>query len=83
MLGTFITEWDEGRLICNKLLATKESAQMCAERLAELAIDLGFDGWLVYSSLNFPKLNLNLSWTRLKNLHHVITCIFFYVYEST
>ncbi|KAJ6325046.1 hypothetical protein OIU76_012185 [Salix suchowensis] len=47
VLGTFITEWDEGRLICNKLLATKESAQMCAERLAELAIDLGFDGWLI------------------------------------
>ncbi|KAJ6311959.1 hypothetical protein OIU77_013664 [Salix suchowensis] len=76
VLGTFITEWDEGRLICNKLLATKESAQMCAERLAELAIDLGFDGWLVYSSLNFPKLNMNLSWTRLKNFHHVISIIF-------
>lgn len=76
VLGTFITEWDEGRLICNKLLATKESAQMYAERLAELAIDLGFDGWLVYSLLKFRMLNLNLSWTRLNNSHRVISITF-------
>ncbi|XP_028060273.1 uncharacterized protein LOC114263894 [Camellia sinensis] len=30
----------------NKLLATKESAHMYAERLTELATALGFDGWL-------------------------------------
>ena len=47
MLGTFITEWDEGRATCAVLLSTKESAQMYAERLAELAVKLGFDGWLV------------------------------------
>ncbi|OVA02794.1 Glycoside hydrolase [Macleaya cordata] len=47
VLGTFITEWDEGRLICNQLLATKASAQMYAERLTELAVALGFDGWLI------------------------------------
>ncbi|KAK9283155.1 hypothetical protein L1049_011386 [Liquidambar formosana] len=47
VLGTFITEWDEGRVICNSLLSTKESAQMYAERLAELAVALGFDGWLI------------------------------------
>ncbi|XP_019101169.1 PREDICTED: cytosolic endo-beta-N-acetylglucosaminidase 2 isoform X2 [Camelina sativa] len=29
------------------MLATKESAQMYAERLAELAAALGFDGWLI------------------------------------
>eukprot|EP01018_Ginkgo_biloba_P000094 Gb_18481 [translate_table: standard] len=46
VLGTFITEWDEGKTICKTLLASKESAQMYAERLAELAIQLGFDGWL-------------------------------------
>ncbi|KAF3772883.1 Cytosolic endo-beta-N-acetylglucosaminidase 2 [Nymphaea thermarum] len=50
-LGTFITEWDEGRVVCNTLLATKESARMYAERLAELAQRLGFDGWLE----DFPK----------------------------
>ncbi|MCL7043403.1 hypothetical protein MKW94_019701 [Papaver nudicaule] len=47
VLGTFIAEWDEGKLVCNELLATKESAQMYAERLSELAVALGFDGWLI------------------------------------
>ncbi|KAH9605106.1 hypothetical protein KSS87_022593 [Heliosperma pusillum] len=46
VLGTFLTEWDEGKLVCEKLLSTKEYAQTCAERLTELATALGFDGWL-------------------------------------
>ncbi|CAK7325921.1 unnamed protein product [Dovyalis caffra] len=55
VLGTFITEWDEGKLICNKLLATKESAWMYAERLTELAVNLGFDGWLINMEVNLLK----------------------------
>ncbi|XP_030540409.1 cytosolic endo-beta-N-acetylglucosaminidase 1 [Rhodamnia argentea] len=47
VLGTFIAEWEEGRLACNKLLSTKDSARMYAERLAQLAAALGFDGWLI------------------------------------
>ncbi|KAF8106576.1 hypothetical protein N665_0137s0028 [Sinapis alba] len=47
VLGTFITEWDEGKATCKEMLDTKESAQMYAERLAELATSLGFDGWLI------------------------------------
>ncbi|KAK1355099.1 Mannosyl-glycoprotein endo-beta-N-acetylglucosaminidase [Heracleum sosnowskyi] len=47
VLGTFITEWDEGKVITRKLLETKESAHMYAERLTELAVSLGFDGWLI------------------------------------
>ncbi|GMI79933.1 Endo-beta-N-acetyglucosaminidase 85B [Hibiscus trionum] len=47
VLGTFITEWDEGKAICKELLSTKESAHKYAERLAELAVALGFDGWLL------------------------------------
>ncbi|KAK1322047.1 hypothetical protein QJS10_CPA03g01106 [Acorus calamus] len=47
VLGTFIVEWDEGKLIAEKLLSTKESAKLYAERLAELADALGFDGWLL------------------------------------
>ncbi|XVE69478.1 hypothetical protein DITRI_Ditri09bG0155400 [Diplodiscus trichospermus] len=47
VLGTFITEWDEGKAICKKLLSTKESAHKYAERLVELAVALGFDGWLL------------------------------------
>lgn len=47
VLGTFLTEWDEGRAICNTLLSSEESSHMYAERLAELAVALGFDGWLI------------------------------------
>ncbi|CAA7031976.1 unnamed protein product [Microthlaspi erraticum] len=47
VLGTFITEWDEGKATCKELLKTEESAKMYAERLAELAAALGFDGWLL------------------------------------
>ncbi|XP_058787619.1 cytosolic endo-beta-N-acetylglucosaminidase 1-like [Vicia villosa] len=47
VLGTFITEWEEGKATCDVLLSTKESAQMYAERLTELAVRLGFDGWLI------------------------------------
>ena len=50
VLGTFITEGGEGSTgaeVCKTLLASKESARMYADRLAELAKALGFDGWLV------------------------------------
>ncbi|KAF8397213.1 hypothetical protein HHK36_016121 [Tetracentron sinense] len=47
VLGTFILEWEEGRVIANSLLSTKESAQMYAELLTELSVALGFDGWLI------------------------------------
>ncbi|KAK9159180.1 hypothetical protein Scep_005754 [Stephania cephalantha] len=52
VLGTFITEWEKGRAICDKLLSTKESARMYAERLTELAASLGFDGWLINMEVN-------------------------------
>ncbi|KAJ4849540.1 hypothetical protein Tsubulata_033926 [Turnera subulata] len=41
------TEGDVGGTICNKLLSTKESADMYADLLVELAVALGFDGWLI------------------------------------
>lgn len=56
VLGTFIME--EGDVVpkpANQLLATKASAQMYAERLTELAVTLGFDGWLVCYALSTPK----------------------------
>lgn len=58
VLGTFITEWDEGRDICDELLATKESAQRYADRLAELAVALGFDGWLVIFYFTYVEFEL-------------------------
>nr|GME12668.1 cytosolic endo-beta-N-acetylglucosaminidase 1-like isoform X1 [Ipomoea batatas] len=47
VLGTFIMEWDEGVILAGKLLSTKDSAFMYAERLTELAVALSFDGWLI------------------------------------
>ncbi|XP_047321135.1 cytosolic endo-beta-N-acetylglucosaminidase 1 [Impatiens glandulifera] len=47
VLGTFILEWDEGKIIAKELFSTKESAHMYADRLTELAVSLGFDGWLI------------------------------------
>uniref|UniRef100_A0A0D9WFE0 mannosyl-glycoprotein endo-beta-N-acetylglucosaminidase n=1 Tax=Leersia perrieri TaxID=77586 RepID=A0A0D9WFE0_9ORYZ len=47
VLGTFITEWEKGAEICEEMFATEDSARMYAERLAELAAYLGFDGWLI------------------------------------
>ncbi|TKY47580.1 Cytosolic endo-beta-N-acetylglucosaminidase 2 [Spatholobus suberectus] len=55
VLGTFIAEWDEGRAACDTLLSTKETAHMYAERLAELAADLGFDGWLINMEVNLDQ----------------------------
>ena len=52
VLGTFITKWDEGKAVCDTLLSTKKTTHMYAERLAELAVDLGFDGWLVNNLLS-------------------------------
>lgn len=67
VLGTFITEWDEGKATCKEMLATKESAQMYAERLAELATALGFDGWLV-SFVVVVHLHLSM-WMTLTFMH--------------
>ncbi|KAJ1262336.1 hypothetical protein BS78_09G099000 [Paspalum vaginatum] len=52
VLGTFIAEWDKGAEVCKEMLATKDSAQMYADRLTELAATLGFDGWLINIEVN-------------------------------
>ena len=47
IIGTFITEWDEGKAICNELFATKESTEKVATQLAQIAEDYVIDGWLI------------------------------------
>ncbi|XP_077213000.1 cytosolic endo-beta-N-acetylglucosaminidase 1-like [Tasmannia lanceolata] len=66
VLGTFITEWDAGEIIANTLLSTKESAQMYAERLTELAVALGFDGWLL-------NMEVNLDTSQIPNLKEFVS----------
>ncbi|KAK8978375.1 hypothetical protein V6N11_028378 [Hibiscus sabdariffa] len=66
VLGTFSTEGDEGTTVCNKLLSTKESAHKYAERLAELAVALGFDGWLL-------NMEVNLDISQIPNLKEFVS----------
>lgn len=47
VLGTFITEWEEGHAVCAELLRSKETAENAAAQLTRIAVDHGFDGWLV------------------------------------
>lgn len=47
VFGTFITEWDAGYEVCAELLSSQETVDRAAERLARIAVDHGFDGWLV------------------------------------
>ncbi|XP_008454832.3 cytosolic endo-beta-N-acetylglucosaminidase 1-like [Cucumis melo] len=46
VLGTFIVEGG-GTDVRDTLLSSKDSAEMYAERLTELSMALGFDGWLL------------------------------------
>ena len=43
-MGTLITEWDGGRILCSALLQLSE---IIAEKLKEIQEFYGFDGWLV------------------------------------
>ena len=46
-LGTFITEWDEGLLICNEILQSDETASLIVKKLVDLTLFYDFDGWLI------------------------------------
>lgn len=47
VLGTFITEWEPGSIVCELLLWTQQSAEAAAMQLANIAAFYGFDGWLL------------------------------------
>jgi mannosyl-glycoprotein endo-beta-N-acetylglucosaminidase len=47
VLGTFITEFGQGRQRCNRLFSSRESAQAVADQLVAVAQHHGFEGWLV------------------------------------
>ena len=47
VLGTLITEWDEGRAKCEAFLGSEAAAQQAARQLAAIAAYFGFDGWLI------------------------------------
>lgn len=47
VVGTFITEWDDGKEIWGKLLADHALLNRVAKLLVDIADHYGFDGWLV------------------------------------
>lgn len=47
VLGTFITEWAAGSLLCELMLWTEQSAEAAAMQLANIALYYGFEGWLL------------------------------------
>lgn len=67
MLGTVITEWDEGAALCEQLFGTPEASEKAAGQLTSIAAHHGFDGWL----LNIEN---KLSDAAIPNLLHFIRC---------
>ncbi|KAM4691870.1 cytosolic endo-beta-N-acetylglucosaminidase [Rhinophrynus dorsalis] len=48
ILGTFITEWDEGAMTCESFLGGEESSfRTVADQMVRLAEFYQFDGWLI------------------------------------
>lgn len=47
VLGTLITESEEGKLKCEIFLKSKESCKQLADQLVQITQYYGFDGWLV------------------------------------
>ncbi|XP_039596760.1 cytosolic endo-beta-N-acetylglucosaminidase [Polypterus senegalus] len=61
ILGTFITEWTDGANICESFLESESSLHSVANKLVEIALYYGFDGWLI-------NIENQLSETAVKNL---------------
>lgn len=46
-LGTFITEFGDGEKICRQFLTSKSSIDLIVDKLVDVALAHGFDGWLL------------------------------------
>lgn len=69
-------EWDEGKIRADNLLASKDSVRMYADRLTELAVALGFDGWLVSLHISYVLSQLAFSRFILVSLSHYFSGFF-------
>ncbi|CAG0892873.1 unnamed protein product [Darwinula stevensoni] len=47
VLGTLITEWEDGSKLCKALLESEESIARAVQKLTEVAQFYGFEGWLI------------------------------------
>jgi hypothetical protein len=55
VLGTFITEWEEGRQQCETFLGDVETAEHAARQLASIASFYRFEGWLINIENELPQ----------------------------
>lgn len=46
-LGTFITEWDDGKSNCEQFLSSVNAYTSLANKLVAIATYYKFDGWLI------------------------------------
>lgn len=67
MLGTFITEWNEGKEICEKILVSDEMIDLVVDKLVDITLFFKFDGWLI----NIENVITNVS--RLESLVKKLT----------
>jgi mannosyl-glycoprotein endo-beta-N-acetylglucosaminidase len=72
MLGTFITEWAEGKLVCERLFSSAASAQQAAKALVKVAVNHGFDGWLINIENELATENIPHMITFLATLTHAM-----------
>ncbi|KAF4137286.1 Glycosyl hydrolase family 85, partial [Phytophthora infestans] len=54
VLGTFLTEGDEGTELCKELFKDAQSAEIFASKLADITRHGGFDGWLINVENDVP-----------------------------
>ena len=47
ILGTFITEWNDGKNLCKQIFSSKKKVEMVADQLIALAGEYEFEGWLI------------------------------------
>ena len=47
LIGTFITEWEEGAKKCHEMFISLQSSEIIATKLTEIAVMYKLDGWLI------------------------------------
>jgi mannosyl-glycoprotein endo-beta-N-acetylglucosaminidase len=57
-LGTLITEWKDGIIICNEMLKDEQTIDLIVNKLVELCLFYKFDGWLI--NIENPIVNVAL-----------------------
>ena len=78
VLGTLITEWEDGVQICSEFLQDRESFENLANQLVDIAEYYRFDGWLI--NIENPiqvgylsDINLMEKWQLLKSVPKLVT----------